>query len=55
MTRFADESADGLISAVEFANQIVFAKELSPQFDINKWIVASNYLDGNGMLLERIY
>jgi hypothetical protein len=30
MTRFADESADGLISAVEFANQIVYAKELSP-------------------------
>ena len=55
MTRFADESADGLIQANEFANQIVFAKELSPQFDINKWIVASRYLNGNSLLLDRVH
>jgi len=44
MTRFADETGDGWISAFEFANQIVYAKELAPQFDINKWIVASRFL-----------
>ncbi len=55
MTRFADESADGLIQATEFANQIIFAKELAPQFDINKWIVASRYLNANSLLLERIH
>ena len=54
LTRFADESGDGWISAFEFANQIVYAKELAPQFDINKWIVASRYLQGNGLLLERV-
>jgi isopropylmalate/homocitrate/citramalate synthase len=32
----------------------VYAKELAPQFDINKWIVASRYLQGNGLLLERV-
>jgi Ca2+-binding EF-hand superfamily protein len=30
MTRFADETGDGWISAFEFANQIVYAKELAP-------------------------
>ncbi len=54
LTRFADESAEGQISAFEFANQIVYARELAPQFDINKWIVASRYLQGQGVLLERI-
>jgi hypothetical protein len=32
----------------------VYAKELAPQFDINKWIVSSRYLQGNGLLLERV-
>ena len=30
LVRFADESADGQISANEFANQIIYAKELAP-------------------------
>jgi len=29
MVRFADETNDGLISAYEFASQIIYAKELS--------------------------
>lgn len=44
LVRFADESADGQVSAAEFANQVIYARELAPQFDINKWIVASRYL-----------
>ena len=30
LINFADENRDGAISASEFANQIVYAKELSP-------------------------
>ena len=44
LVRFADESNDGTISANEFANQIIYAREIAPQFDINKWIVASRNL-----------
>ncbi len=44
MVRFADETNDGLISAYEFASQIIYARELAPQFDVNKWIVASRAL-----------
>lgn len=54
LVRFADESADGLIQASEFANQVIYARELAPQFDINKWIVASRFLQGNGLILERV-
>ena len=30
MIAFADENNDGTISSYEFANQIIFARELSP-------------------------
>ena len=54
LTRFADESADGQISANEFANQIIYSRELAPQFDINKWIVASRYLNGNAFIIDKL-
>lgn len=54
LINFADENRDGAISASEFAHQIVFAKELSPQFDINKWIVASRSLMGRYYILDRL-
>lgn len=54
LINFADENRDGSISYQEFANQIVYAKELAPQFDINKWIVASRALLGRYYLLDRL-
>ncbi len=51
---FADENRDGTISSSEFASQIVYARELAPSFDINKWIVASRALLGRFYLLERV-
>ena len=54
MINFADENRDGTISSNEFASQIVYARELAPSFDINKWIVASRALLGRYYLLERV-
>jgi hypothetical protein len=51
---FGDENNDGTISSYEFANQIVYAKELAPQFDVNKWIVASRALNGRYGLIEKV-
>jgi hypothetical protein len=44
-----------LINAADLASQITFAREIAPQFDINKWIVASRYLEGNCKILEAIF
>ena len=54
MINFADENRDGTISSNEFASQIIYARELAPSFDINKWIVASRALLGRYYLLERV-
>lgn len=54
MINFADENRDGIISAFEFAYQVVHAREIAPQFDINKWIVASRALLGRYYMLDRM-
>jgi hypothetical protein len=36
------------------ANQIQYAREIAPQFDISKWIVASRMLNGRYVILEKI-
>lgn len=52
MTTFADEDANGYISALEFAIAVSNAEQVAPVFDINKWIVASRELEGRFDLLE---
>jgi hypothetical protein len=54
LVRFADETGHGNINAAELANQIIYAREIAPQFDVNKWIVASRYLEGNDSILQTV-
>ena len=52
--RYADESNQGTVHAYEFVNQILFSKEITPSFDIYRWIVASRELVGRFRLLETV-
>jgi hypothetical protein len=42
------------VHAYEFVNQILFSKEITPSFDIYRWVVASRELVGRFRLLETV-
>lgn len=52
--RYADENNQGTVHAYEFVNQILFSKEITPSFDIYRWVVASRELAGRFRLLEMV-
>jgi len=53
--QFADEEGTGKLQAFEFANEIMFSKELAPAFDISRWITASKELMSRAYILERVF
>ena len=55
ISQYADEFATGSIPAFEFANEILFSKDIAPAFDINKWITASKELLSRAYIVERIF
>ena len=56
LIHFADEHGDGHIANAHpgLASQIVYARDLTPQFDLSKWIVASRVIMGRVNVLEKI-
>lgn len=52
--RYADESNQGTVHAYDFLDLIRFSKQISPSFDVHRWVVASRELQGRYKLLEMI-
>jgi Ca2+-binding EF-hand superfamily protein len=52
---YADEEGQQNIHAYELAQQIENAEVVAPQFDIQKWIIASRELVGRHHLLALVY
>ena len=55
LTMHADDSSAGNIHAYDLASQIVNAELITPQFDIQKWIIASRELQGRHNLLALVH
>jgi hypothetical protein len=53
--KYSDETNQGTVHAYEFVNQIIFAKEITASFDINRWTQASRDLAGRYQLLEAVH
>ena len=54
LRRYADENNQGTLHAYEFVNLIVYSKEITPSYDVCRWIVASRELAGRFRLLELV-
>lgn len=52
---YADENNQKTIHAYDLAEQIENSETVTPQFDIQKWIIASRELQGRHNLLEIVY
>lgn len=52
---YADENNQKTIHAYDLCEQIENSETVSPQFDIQKWIIASRELQGRQNLLEIVY
>lgn len=52
--RYADENNAGTLHAYEFVNVIIYSKEITPSYDVYRWIVASRELAGRFRLLELV-
>ena len=50
--RFADENNQGTVHAYEFVQVIAHSKQITPSYDVHRWIVASRELAGRYRLLE---
>jgi Ca2+-binding EF-hand superfamily protein len=50
--RFADENNAGTVHAYEFVQLVAHSKEITPSYDVHRWIVASRELAGRYRLLE---
>ena len=52
---YADENNQKTVHAYDLCEQIENSEVISPQFDIQKWIIASRELQGRHKLLEIVY
>lgn len=50
--RFADENDQGTLHAYEFVNLVLYSREITPAYDVARWITASRELSGRYRLLE---